>query len=245
MAGTVGLVARGFAGYSGEIASFLGKSCKLIGSAFGHSFIGSTKGLLTNPAFVDSFVTKGAWVPYLAAGAISIPTAVINLTNFFEDGRRIKEIASGESNFYTSRDAAAKTWGLSALGLASSATLGITGAIMGSGASYTKSATNPLGLALTVGSGVLATGSLIARQFYKWLAIDLPFKANTGLGLLSMNRPVFRVEDPSSPYYMMSHLLEKTVENRELQDLEHGELGSEFGKKLERAGMSINNYLVG
>jgi hypothetical protein len=237
----LGFIARGAASYSGQVASFLGKASRFIGQGFTHSFTGTTRQLLTGSGktadqFFDRF-TSGGWKSYAAAGIVSIPTAFMNLTNFFDDGRRMREIASGQSNFHTDRKAATKTWGLSALGLAGSTTLGLSGIAMGA------LSANPLGMGLTVASGVVATGSLISRQIYKWLTLDLPFKSNAGFGLLSMNKPVLRVEDPSSPYYMMSHMLEKTVKNRAAQD-KGGQLGSGYLQTIENLGLGLTDYIM-
>lgn len=239
---SLGFLARGAWGFSGQVGSFLGKTANFFAKGFSHSVTATAKQLVTGSGktadlFFDSFVNKGGWKGFAAAGLISIPSAFMNLTNFFDDGRRMREIASGQSNFYTDRSAAVKTWGLSSLGLVGSTVLGISGLAMGAAAA------SPAGVALTAASGVVATGSLIARKLYKWVSIDLPFKANSGFGLLSMNKPVFRVDDPSSPYYMMSHMLEKTVRNRRIQD-QAGQLGSGYLKKVEDMGLSVMNYLT-
>lgn len=241
VAATVGKAALG---YAGQTASFLGKSLNFLGKGFTHNFTATTRQFVTSgkgetaKLFWDNFTGEGGWQSYAAAGAISIPTAAMNFANFFDDGRRMREIASGQSNFHTDRNAATKTWALSGLGLAGSATLGLSGLAMGA-----ASAT-PLGLGLTVASGVLATGSLLARHAYKRFTIDMPFQANAGFGLASLNRPVFRVEDPSSPYYMMSHMQEKTVKNRELQDKKYGQLGDDYIQQVEKLGLNLTGYLM-
>jgi hypothetical protein len=149
----------------------------------------------------------------------------MNFTNFLNDGRRVREIASGQSNFYTSRDAASKTWMLSSLGLGASAATIATGFLGTPGSFATK--------AITAATTAIAAGAVASRSLYKWISIDVPFKPASGLGMLSMNNPIFRVDDPSSPYYMMSNLMEGAVNKRQIDDSKYGELGSGYLEGLK------------
>lgn len=240
------ILAKGAATYSAHLGKTIGAVANFIKNGFGHSLTGATRTLLTSGKNADEYfehlTTKGGWKALGAAGLVSIPTALTNLTNFFSDNRRLKELAAGSSNFHTSREAAINTLKLSTLGLAGSATLGISGALLGTAASMGK-AGNPLGVALTVGSGVLATGCLAFRQVYKWANMDLPFSPNGGLGVLGLNAALFRVDDPSSPYYMLNQNLEKTIQKRKIEDQQYGKSAEGYFDFIRNSSSQIMNKI--
>jgi hypothetical protein len=245
---SVAVLAKGAATYSTHLGKTFGAVANFIKNGFGHSVTGATRTLLTSGKNADDYfesLTDKNWTGMKALGSaalISIPTALTNLTNFFSDNRRLKELAAGSSNFHTSREAATNTLKLSTLGLAGSATLGISGAVLGTAASIGK-AGSPLGVALTVGSGVLATGCLAFRQVYKWANMDLPFSPNGGLGLLGLNSALFRVDDPSSPYYMLNQNLEKTIQKRKLEDEQYGKSAEGYFDFMRNTSSQLMNTI--
>jgi hypothetical protein len=205
----------------------------LIASSFTTNFVGVTKAFIKGEESMD-FQGKD-WAKYIFAGGIMATSAVSSFSNFLNDSRRLKEIANEQSNFYTSREAATWCHRLSSIGLASSAGLAIAG--LGGFKSL------PVKVA-TTGLSILAGGSVLARNTYKWLKIDVPFKSNSDLGLLSLNKPIFRVTDPSSPYYMMSDSLEDAINKRKSEDALYGDPSGGYHEAVLENFKAFSQYLA-
>jgi hypothetical protein len=206
----------------------------IIGSSFSTNFVGVTKALIKGDDAIESFKGRD-WAKYIFAGGIMATSAVSSFSNFLNDSRRLKEIANEQSNFYTSREAATWCHRLSSIGLASSAGLAIAG--LGGFKSL------PVKVA-TTGLSILAGGSVLARNTYKWLKIDVPFKSNSDLGLLSLNKPIFRVTDPSSPYYMMSDSLEDAINKRKSEDALYGDPSGGYHEAVLENFKAFSQYLA-
>jgi hypothetical protein len=206
----------------------------LIASSFSTNFVGVTKALIRGEEAIDSF--KGTdWAKYILAGGIMATGTVASLSNFLSDSRRLREIFSEQSNFYTSREAAQNSWYLSTGGLVASSLVAVTG-LAGFKSLPVKIATTGLSIA--------GVGSLLARNIYKYFTIDAPFKPNSNLGLLSFNKPVLRVTDPSSPYYMMSDLMEGAVNKRIHDDAQYGKLGGGYYEAIEKGVKNFSHYIT-
>ncbi len=229
-------LAKGALDFARNMSTGLGSKSLLVGSSFASNFVGITKAIVTNGSKeFDSFQGKD-WAKYIIAGGVMVTSSVASLSNFLSDSRRLREISNGQSNFYTSREAATNSFLISSTGLVASSLLAVTGLIASPKSIPGKIATTSLSL--------IGAGSVLARNFYKWFTIDVPFKPNANLGLLSFNKPVFRVTDPSSPYYMMSDLMEGAVNKRINDDSMYGELGNGYYEALEKGIKNFSQYLT-
>lgn len=222
--------AIGTLGVAAQVAKFFGSAKNAIGMGLSNNAVGVVKGLLTNPNFeLKSSVVKGA----VASAAIMLPTTLMNTTDFFDATKRIREIASGQSNFHISRDAASKHWGLTALGVLGSAGTAVAGLTLGAAAAP-----------VTIAGSVLSLGALAAGKAFKWKNIDLPFNANQGLGLLSLGKPIYRNNLATSGGFLYSHKLAETAAKRAIEDAKFGKLGDGYSKTLLNVADKVSNFLM-
>lgn len=229
----------GMSNYGGHLAGGIGHVARWIYQGMTSSLINNT-GYLLNAAekpLRDAFVESNLG-GYITGALIKIPVAVMSGAYALDDLRRIRETAGGQSGFYVSREAEDKTAMLSGaaalLSVSSLFRLGNLGRAVTPGFSLPAAIT-----------GIGALGLLATRSIYKWVNIDLPFNATSGLAAISFGKPVMRVDNTESAYYMMSHSLEASANARKHEDESHGKAGEGIGRFLEKWMLWLSDFFMG
>lgn len=251
-AGNAVTKAAGTKGYGFHLVDGISNVATWVYQGMSGSVINTTGHLLYGgKTAADAFVKAGKLPGFITGVLIKVPLAIMTSSAALDDMRRIRETAGGQSGFYVSREAEDKTCMLSSAAALASATSLFRlrnlapGKWINSNTGKLLSATPSL-KGFGAVTGIAAAGLLAARSIYKWVNIDLPFNPTSGLAAISFGKPIMRVDNPESPYYLMSHTLEKSVNARMREDLEHGKAGEGIGKFLEeKIALPFTDFMMG
>ncbi len=238
-------------GYGFHLVDGISNVARWVYQGMSGSVINTTGHLLYGgKTAADAFVKAGKLPGFITGVLIKVPLAIMTSSAALDDMRRIRETAGGQSCFHVSREAEDKTCMLSSAAALASATSLFRlrnlapGKWLDPKGNLLKAVPSLKGFGVV--TGIAAAGLLATRSIYKWVNIDLPFNHGCGLAAVSFGKPIMRVDNPESPYYLMSHSLEKSVNARMREDLEHGKAGEGIGKFLEeKIALPFTDFMMG
>ena len=228
---------------------------RLVWAGLTHSSTKIAGALLHNPAALDTaisatkgvagYVPFGKWGAMCASAAIKIPLALDTAACFLQDTRRQREIFGGEGKHSVSRKAAsdATFWSTASLGILGGSALFKVPRLFNE-----KKWLGPLALKVK-GLGALTTvaalGSLAMRYMTTKGSIEAAFDPSAGPGMLSLNGPMLMVDDPSSAYNGYSTFLEKSAQQRAIEDATYGKAGSGMRNTFDGYLEGFGNWMYG
>jgi hypothetical protein len=200
--------------------SFLTNSARWTGKiiwtglkSFNHNVSGMAKAFITDDSsglgIINGQPQRGALTTsgFVVAGASLLATSVCHFTNYLNDKRFSVDI-EGNPQALVPASKANFCRDLSFYGMLATPLTILGGLVL-----------KPCSLASKALTATITTASLalMARRYVGKKEINLIMNQDESLGFLSFGKPIFRVNDPTSPYYMMSHFMEGAVKQRELE----------------------------